>query len=338
MQIVWQNWTLRYCDNGGCSKRRTVSAKTSTDGVAWGTDHPLITPDQMDPPELEVCPAHFLLCSRRPGCTPAVLALPSLAAAFHGSFEGPCSHSQHTCIHDAQFYRIRPFYIGNTTRLAAHTLQYAPSPSLDLLGWDYGRQPTKCTDGNGSLCHGPHMYEEWWVGPASGDAADTAGWRRPYRDTHAAPLDAFLMAPPVAVGDELVWLGSTGLAYTLPMYRIAGIYAPANGEFNTDVFVAAASPVWVNAAAVWHNKLVTGGCDEGCAAYLFAAVLDGDTGEAIEGYRVQDAVVMKNVDGQRLELQWRGRGGAVATTAALSGKRLKLRLYFRDAIVYAIGV
>jgi hypothetical protein len=35
---------------------------------------------------------------------------------------------------DLAFYRCRPFYVGNTSRLAAHTLQYAPSPSMYLLG------------------------------------------------------------------------------------------------------------------------------------------------------------------------------------------------------------
>lgn len=41
------------------------------------------------------------------------------------------------------------------------------------------------------------MYGEWWIGPVSGDAAETSGWRRPFRRTHAAPSDAFLMAQPV---------------------------------------------------------------------------------------------------------------------------------------------
>ena len=45
MQIVWQNWSLRYCDNGGCDRRRVVSAKLSDDGVTWGHDLELATPD-----------------------------------------------------------------------------------------------------------------------------------------------------------------------------------------------------------------------------------------------------------------------------------------------------
>ena len=40
---------------------------------------------------------------------------------------------------ELQFYRLRPFYVGNTTRVAAHVLQYAPAPSLDILGAGYVR-------------------------------------------------------------------------------------------------------------------------------------------------------------------------------------------------------
>ena len=54
MQIVWQNHTMKYCDNGGCGRRRVVSTKTSSDGAAWSADTvPFITPDQNDPPELQ---------------------------------------------------------------------------------------------------------------------------------------------------------------------------------------------------------------------------------------------------------------------------------------------
>lgn len=222
MQIVWQTWAMKYCDNGGCNRRRVISAKTSSNGADWSDDLGLYTPDTLDPPEL-------------------------------------------------QFYRIRPFYIGNTTRLAAHVLQYAPAPSQAQLGLKYGRQPSMCSDdvppqGQGAECHGPHLYEEWWVGPTSGRAVDIAGWRRPYRHTHAAPHDAFLMAPPVQFGDRLLWIGSTGSTYSLPSYRIAGLYAPANGEFNTPAFIYPATGLYVNADVTWHGGTVTGGCDEGCNA------------------------------------------------------------------------
>ena len=123
MQILWQNWTMKYCDNGGCNRRRVVSAKRSNDGVHWAADLPLLTPDQTDRPEL-------------------------------------------------QFYRMRPFYISNTSRIAAHTLQYAPAPPQRIVG---NAPPGMCIGKSGALFHGPHLYEEWWVGPASGDASDIKG-------------------------------------------------------------------------------------------------------------------------------------------------------------------
>ena len=92
---------------------------------------------------------------------------------------------------------------------------------------------------------------------ASGRAVDVAGWRRPYRKAHAAPHDAFLMAPPIPFSDRLLWLGSTGVAYSLPLYQIAGIYAPANGEFNTGVFRYPAVGLYVNAKATWQGGTAT---------------------------------------------------------------------------------
>ena len=55
------------------------------------------------------------------------------------------------------------------------------------------------------------------------------------------------------------------------MHRIAGIYAPANGEFCTPIFTVPPEPMWANADVSWHGQLNTTydgirGCDEGCAA------------------------------------------------------------------------
>ena len=71
--------------------------------------------------------------------------------------------------------------------------------------------------------------------------------------------------------EQLLWVG-WGHVYTLPAERVSGIYAPANGEFSSPVFtmpngaMAINSGLYLNAAARWHGKVVTGGCDEGCAA------------------------------------------------------------------------
>jgi|EP01049_Picozoa_sp_SAG25_P012304 hypothetical protein len=160
---------------------------------------------------------------------------------------------------------------------------------------------------------------------------------RRYRRTHAAPRDAFLMAPPVEHEEQMLWVGS-GTVYTLPSLRLAGIYAPANGEFSSLAFTMPAEPLWVNANVSWHGQLRTTydgirGCDEGCAAYLYAAVLDADTGMELPGFGVEQTRAMMNVDGARLPLRWRGG----RDSSSLEGRRVRVRIYFRDAYVYALG-
>ena len=74
-----------------------------------------------------------------------------------------------------------------------------------------------------------------------------------------------------ALFSQLLWVDA-GSVYTLPAERIAGIYAPANGEFSSPVFTmpdgatAVNSGLYLNAAAKWQGQLITGGCDEGCNA------------------------------------------------------------------------
>ena len=69
--------------------------------------------------------------------------------------------------------------------MIGHGTLYAPSPVQLTTSGHYGYLPLKCRTthlkpGLAEACHGPHMYEEWFVGPRSGDPADVAGWRRPF--------------------------------------------------------------------------------------------------------------------------------------------------------------
>ena len=323
MQITKQNWTLPYCDNlKGCDHRRVVSARVSPDGgESWGGDLGLRVPDlEDDPPEL-------------------------------------------------QFYRTRPFYLGagmggDSNRLLAHTLLYAPSPWVSAA---YGRQPPNCQKasegGNPHACHAPHMYEEWWVGPQSGVAEDVAGWRRPCRETAAAPRDAWLMAQPATLQDVAasaegqqdsavqglgrhVWVGN-GQVYTLPLFRVAGLYAPANAEFSTPPFRTPnalmasgagggdGAGLVINADARWGRALRTGGCDEGCAAYIMAELRDAQTGRALPGFERNSSIPILNATGTQLPLLW--QRSSTAAMALRAGTNVTLRVFFRDATVYAVG-
>ena len=139
----------------------------------------------------------------------------------------------------------------------------------------------------GVLCHGPHIHEEWWVGPASGQAEETAGWRRSLREFSATPHDAFLMAQPATLNGKHVFVGSNEQVLSVPQYRISGLYSYSNAELVTPAFAvpagAAAPPIALNANATWSGRLVTGGCDEGCAAYIYVEVLDAASNITIEG-------------------------------------------------------
>merc|ERR1712066_104964 len=84
--------------------------------------------------------------------------------------------------------------------------------------------------------HGPHIMEEWWVSAFTQNGAeDLAGWQRPFKRFRAAPHDVWLMSQPVVYNNRHIWVADTGV-YALPLYRISGIYAPANGEMSTRSF------------------------------------------------------------------------------------------------------
>ena len=122
--------------------------------------------------------------------------------------------------------------------------------------------------------------------------------------------------------------------YTLPLYRVAGIYAPANGEFSSRPFAlpaGGAQGLWLNADAAWKGNLVTGGCDEGCAAYIMVELLTAADGRTVPGFERSKCVLM-NTGGLQLPLRWQG-----APAAPPAGTQVRLRFYFRDATIYAFG-
>jgi len=158
MQIQYENLTQpkRFCDNV-LGARRTVSARIGLDSIGqnWSSDLGCLDRPQIG----ERCQSGFNTTNMvRPNDAARI-------AQGRRPDEDPP---------ELEFYRIRPFRIpGNLFRLAAHVLLYVPSPSDVVHLPNYGRQPLwYCTSG---CCHGPHMYEEWWIGPASGDPADLSG-------------------------------------------------------------------------------------------------------------------------------------------------------------------
>ena len=121
----------------------------------------------------------------------------------------------------------------------------------------------------------------------------------------------------------------------MPFYRLAGIYAPANAEFTTPSFMIEEGTergLWLNAAAKWMSGRAPGdSCDEGCQAYIMVEMRDA-TGHAVVGGRARNKCVILDMDGPRLPLRWIGVDKAVEV-----GTRVTLRIFFRDATIFAVG-
>jgi hypothetical protein len=62
-------------------------------------------------------------------------------------------------------------------------------------------------------------------------------------------------------------------------------------------------------------------------------VLDAATGKELPGFGVEDVEPLMNVDGVKLPLKWKGG----RDSAGLAGRMVRVRFYFRDAYVYALG-
>eukprot|EP00041_Stephanoeca_diplocostata_P038948 m.1570885 g.1570885 ORF g.1570885 m.1570885 type:complete len:568 (-) comp25301_c0_seq53:1950-3653(-) len=298
----------KYCDNVSNDTRRVVSVRTSSDGTNWTQDW---------------------------GCADAHQKDEHCSTFNTAAMVTPCDCPDDPP--DLEFYRIRAFTLGASGRVAGHALDYVPSPHAVVYSPGYGRQPLwYCSEG---CCHGPHSYEEWWIGPSSGNVANMSEWRRSYKDTHAVSHDIWLMAQPVTTTTQHVWVDS-GKVFALDLYRLAGIYSPGNGEFSTLQFSmpSTADALWVNADVRWQGGNYVGGADEGRQAYLMVALTrvttsaDGtEVVEQVPGYEPENCIIT-NTTGLQIPLLWN-------TTAAPppTGTTVQLRLYFRDAYVYAIG-
>ena len=238
---------------------------------------------------------------------------------------------------ELQFYRSRPFVVPGTrgTRVFSHTLLYAPSP---FVAPTYGRQPPAC-DSPG-MCHGPHMYEEWWT-LARGQAASNlsrSAWRRPARLTKMAPENAYLFAQPGLVGSganlKMIWIDS-GAVFSLPLHRAVGLYAPANARvivrpaFNLKS-ATASTKLWMNADAHWGAPLVQGGCDETCAAYVLVELLDS-SGNVIDGYNHTQFDAIMDQDAINIPLTWNN-----SSQLPLDKGEIQVKIWFRAARVYAV--
>ena len=233
---------------------------------------------------------------------------------------------------DLEFYDFRAFSLDGLPggRVVGHMKNYAPSP------WLAAKDTVMsifCSGGDPHHCHGPHVMQEWWILEEGASPADLPRWRRPFRHQRAAPRDFYLWATPVLTKGYHVWIDN-GVPLGLPEMRLSGLSSTSNARFTTRPFrMPAGASLWVNADVSWgrdgsaHTRHA---CNQGCAAYLMAELLDAESGEVLPGHE-KEGCFLQDVDGARLPLAWPAGGADPA------GKLLQLRFHMRDAVVFGVG-
>lgn len=244
----------------GCLFRRIVSTRTSEDrGLSWSNSSACNAVFHGDPTR-----GQESFCDAPGGWNHSGI----LAGSSDPAVDPP----------ELEFYKLTMFRVKG--RLVGHALLYSPAP-MAKLGFHYGMMSngTSCggTKAGLNACHGPHMYIERLLGPPSGDPTDLLGWTRPFRRTRVAPRDELLSVGPINLDGQLVWPSTSDTApsdvgeiplYSIPENRVAGLYAPANGEFSTAVFLWPSSGILtLNVDAHWEHS-PGGTCDEKCQAYV----------------------------------------------------------------------
>ena len=126
--------------------------------------------------------------------------------------------------------------------------------------------------------------------------------------------------------DYHLWIGGES-AIGIPLYRIAGVYSKANGEFSTKPFSVPQKALHLNASALLNPPGKAGLPNQ---AYIMVEVLDNN-GKTIPGYEKEKCLFMDK-DGIRLPLLWR-----IKDTSELAGQTVQLRFYLRDATIYSVG-
>jgi hypothetical protein len=349
LQITFQNQTtagwngtgLKYCDNVGLANcasgyRRVVSLRTSKDGLRW-SNRAACPLEEWDPHQTgQAFDAQFRACE-------GGWNYDGMIAPAGGSSSVHFEEAASVDAPDLEFYKLTPMFVGDTLRVVAHALLYAPAP-IPLLGPKYGMQPPMCpTDkATGRLdlrqCHGPGIGLERWIGPADGNLSRQPmtrhdAWQRPFR-SDVKPSTLFGEGGVIFRGYH-IWLQSdwytsptarsNKMLLGLPEYRLAGFHSDSNAEFSTAVFsVPSRRPLWINADAHW---------DATRAAYVMVEVLDAASGVVVPGYE-RERCVMMNVNGTRLPLEW---NGSKPLHEHIVGQRVRLRVFYRAATVFAVG-
>eukprot|EP00039_Didymoeca_costata_P008699 m.115205 g.115205 ORF g.115205 m.115205 type:complete len:151 (-) comp14193_c0_seq6:92-544(-) len=118
------------------------------------------------------------------------------------------------------------------------------------------------------------------------------------------------------------WLGSLSKSLACSYHK------HVLGEFSTQTFEWPRDGICLNAAAKWEQE-PGGNCDEKCQAYVMVSVTDASS-NIIPGF-AKERCVMMDFDSTNMRLAWNS-----SDTSTLVGRNVQLRIYFRDATIFAI--
>lgn len=218
---------------------------------------------------------------------------------------------------ELEFYRVVAFPYHD--RFVGMALLYASGPELANP-----RHPwTK---------HWPQLTGEWWL------SNDGLSWQRPLRDVFApGEANGIVHHAPMRLGNRLLWLYPDGI-YGLPEDRLFYAGSLANAEFTTPEFVQPDSHLALNAEFGFHDMPRRGMQGQG---YVMVEAQD-EKGATLAGFEKEHCIIHEfdsaatrawqtGRDYAR-RLHWQGR-----SLRALAGRRIRLRLFLRDARICTIG-
>ena len=216
---------------------------------------------------------------------------------------------------ELEFYRLVVF--PHHGRFVGMALNYAPSPGPANTRYPWTK-------------HGPHLGGEWWL------SDDGLSWRRLFRACFApGEADGPISHVPMQLNQGLLWIMGDQV-FGLPEDRIFFAGSMANSVFSTPPFTLTDKPLALDASFGFQGDDKRGMRGQG---HIMAALLD-ENGSVIDGFDgakcvihdlQSDAVRKRQMDGNAIRLHWQGR-----MTKELAGVQVRLRIYLRDARIYAL--
>jgi len=213
---------------------------------------------------------------------------------------------------EMEFYRLKVFRYAD--RYVGMMLNYAACPQIvNFAPENWGP-------------HGPHLSTEWWI------SRDAMNWERPYRDVFACgPAPDIISHAPLRYDDKLLFIIKPEASHTesevygVPVDRLFYIGSMASAQMSTIPFTMPDQPLYLNIEAGLHREELR----MRYQSYVMAELLD-EQGQVIAGYN-KEKCIGHEIDDLHWPLRWEGQDAT-----ELAGQTMQLRLYFRDARIYAL--